>query len=120
MKVEKKEDKFGDWVIFDLYISDSAINFQSKVRFLMQLVPSVCLSIYYLATSIMVFLISKFDDKYLSKEQFFLISFLLSILVSLSFIPFMIKQNLYMIIAPMIVFLMNSGIMKKFLSKNSN
>lgn len=26
VKVEQKEDKFGDWVIFHLFISDSAIN----------------------------------------------------------------------------------------------
>ena len=43
--VSRTEDKFGEWVVFNLLISDRAIDLQSKVRLLILVIPSICLSI---------------------------------------------------------------------------
>lgn len=80
------------------------------------LFPSVCLSLLLVANSVMVYLIQTYDD--MSISEYYLLSFILSILSSISIIPYMIKSNLYIIVIPLIIFLLTSGITKQFFGQH--
>ena len=54
----------------------------------------------------------------MSISEYYLLSFILSILSSISIIPYMIKSNLYIIVIPLIIFLLTSGITKQFFGQH--